>query len=170
MKDTDSQSRTAFPIALERTLDTLEEGRMFSIRKLAEATDVSPTTMKKVLKTLIFIQLRLRNKRIYLTKTSGTSIVQLEPLGLSNLPNELQKHIIRMMYYPAPDEDQKLLVSLLQKKAMKKEKAIVLESSEELTKLVKQGQILESPKGYYLSDEGIIVAKGALKLYPELEV
>jgi hypothetical protein len=62
---------------------------------------------------------------------------------------------------------------LHREKAFTPESAVTIDRSALVQKLLKQGQLLEVIKGtvraQYLSDEGKIVAEGALKLYPELK-
>jgi len=63
-----------------------------------------------------------------------------------------------------------ILIHMHLKEATLPEKAISLEKDATVQKLVKQGQILKAEHAltFYLSDEGKIVAEGALKLFPEL--
>ncbi len=95
---------------------------------------------------------------------------KLEPrVGMLSLPEKTQRLIIRTLYYPEPSEEVYLLVHLYLRKAVDPEHAISMPKTKPARKLIKQGQILESKKGMYLSSEGITVAKGALATYPELK-
>ncbi|RLG96500.1 hypothetical protein DRO28_05495, partial [Candidatus Bathyarchaeota archaeon] len=112
----------------------------------------------------------LQDKRLDIIKANKTKIVQLKRrYGLLSLPEDIQKLIVRAVYFPTPSREEELLVHLLLKEAWTPEKAIDLERTEIVEKLLKQGQLLESEGKFYLSDEGKIVAQGALKLYPELQ-
>jgi hypothetical protein len=91
-------------------------------------------------------------------------------LGLLNLPENLQKLIIRTAYYPSPSREEEILVYAYTKDASSPEKAIEINESTLVKKLLKQGQLMKSEdRRIYLSDEGKIVAEGALNLYPELK-
>jgi hypothetical protein len=72
------------------------------------------------------------------------------------------------MYYPNPSEEEIVLIHLLLSEAFSPEKSLSLRKDQTIQKLVDQGQVLEGNKKLYLSDEGKIVAQGALKIYPEL--
>ena len=84
------------------------------------------------------------------------------------LPENLQRLIIRTIYYPNPAEEEIVLIHLLLNDAFSSEKALSLSQSRAVQKLLKQGQVLEIDKKVFLSDEGKIVAQGALSIYPEL--
>ena len=72
-------------------------------------------------------------------------------------------------HFPMPSQEEKILVRLYLEKAFAPKDAIGMEKSTVVRKLLKQGQLLENKQGLiYLSDEGKTVAKGALKVYPEL--
>jgi hypothetical protein len=94
-----------------------------------------------------------------------------EKSGLLDLPETIQNLIIRIVYYPNPSKEETILTHMFLKEAISPEKAISLEKDATVRKLVKQGQVLEIERAlrFYLSDEGKIVAEGALKLYPELK-
>ena len=86
-----------------------------------------------------------------------------------SLPEKTQRLIIRTLYYPEPSEEAYLLVHLYLRKAVDPEHAVRMPTTKPMRKLIKQGQILESRKGIYLSSEGITAAKGSLTIYPELK-
>jgi len=163
--------RTSFPKAVKTVLDTLEKGEAFSITHLARETNLNRRTVEKVLNLLCEVQKSFDDKRLDIMKVNKAKIVQLRrKVGLLNLPEELQKSIVRAIYFPIPSREEELLVYAYLKKAWSPENAIDLERTRIVEKLLKQGQFLESEeKKIYLSAEGRIVAKGALKLYPELE-
>jgi len=77
--------------------------------------------------------------------------------------------IIRTLYYPEPSEEAYMLAHLYLRKAVGPEHATRMPRTKVMQKLIKQGQILESRKGIYLSSEGMKVAKGARTIYPELK-
>ena len=86
-----------------------------------------------------------------------------------SLPEKTQRLIIRTLYYPEPSEEGYLLAHLYLRKAVDPEHAVRMPKMKPMQKLSRQGQILESRKGIYLSQGGITVAKGSLTIYPELK-
>jgi len=162
--------RTSFPEAVKAVLSTLEKGEAFSVTHLSRETGLNRRTVEKVLSLLCEVQKSLQDKRLDIIKANKTKIVQLKRrYGLLSLPEDIQKLIVRAVYFPTPSREEELLVHLLLKEAWTPEKAIDLERTEIVEKLLKQGQLLEAEGKFYLSDEGKIVAQGALKLYPELQ-
>ena len=92
-----------------------------------------------------------------------------EKTGLLELPENVQRLIIRTVYYPNPSKDEIVLIHMLLNNALSPQKSLSLERDQTVQKLVEQGQIVEENGRLYLSDEGKIVAQGALRLYPELK-
>jgi predicted transcriptional regulator len=167
--------RTSCPEAVIVVLDTLLRAQKpYTISHLSKETGLNRRTVKKTLDLLAETQKRLQDKTLDVTKLGQTTMIQLtERGGLLNLPEELQNLIIRTAYYPAPSRDEEILVFLYREKAFSPESAFILDSSALVKKLVEQGQLIgttkEGKRAYYLSDEGKIVSRGTLKLYPELE-
>jgi len=167
--------RTSCPQAVSIVLDTLTRAQApCSISHLSRETGLNPRTVKKTLGILLKTQESLKEKRLDITKIGQTTIIQLNKRGgLLNLPEDLQNLIIRTAYYPTPSREEEILVYSYREKAFSAENAIKLDQSSVVKKLVEQGQLIETTKEdkrtYYLSDEGKIVSRGALKLYPELE-
>lgn len=166
----EGKERVSFPEAMIRILDALEKGDDFSITSLSEKAKVNRRTVEKAIPVLEHLQKLCSEKRIEVSRVNRMKIVRLtERTGLLGLPEDLQKLIIRTAYYPTPSREEEILVHAYLKDAKTPEKAIPLEKTEIVKKLLKQGQLLEAEKGIYLSDEGEIVALGTLKLYPELK-
>jgi predicted transcriptional regulator len=166
--------RTSCPEAVKITLSALKSGETYSISQLSRETGLNRRTVKKTLDILAETQKHFLGKTLDITKLGQTLIIQLSDKGgLLNLPEELQNLIIRTAYYPTPSREEEIIVYLYREKAFSPENAITLNQSALVKKLVKQGQLLETTKenkrAHYLSDEGQIIAKGAVKLYPELE-
>lgn len=102
----------------------------------------------------------------------GRKFIQLERrFGLLSYPDELQKFIIKAKYFPMLSEETYIMLNLYLRDAISREKAIPLKGRENgIKKLIEQEKInRKDVKNYYLSDEGIIIAKGALRIYPDLE-
>jgi hypothetical protein len=70
-----------------------------------------------------------------------------------------------------PSEETYIMLNLYLRDATSREKAVPLKGREnEIKKLIEQEKInRKDAKKYYLSDEGITIAKGALRIYPDLE-
>ena len=161
--------RISFPEAMMRILDTLGKGDSFSITSLAEEAQINRRTVEKAIPVLEHFQKCCSDKRIEIGRVNRMRTIRLtERAGLLGLPESIQKLIIRTAYYPTPSREEEILVHAYLQEATTPEKAITLEKTEMVKKLLKQGQLLEAEKGIYLSDEGQIVVQGALKLYPEL--
>lgn len=167
--------RTSCPDAVRIVLDTLTRAQLpYSISHLSRETGLNRRTVMKTLGILLEAQKSLKEKTLDVSKLGKTTVIQLnERGGLLKLPEDLQNLIIRTAYYPTPSRDEEILVYLSREKAVSAESAIELDQSALVKKLVEQGQLVEVTKDdnrtYYLSDEGQIVSRGALKIYPELE-
>ena len=163
------RERISFPEAIIRILDTLGKGGSFSITSLAEEAKINRRTVEKAIPVLEHFQKCCSDKRIEIGRVNRMRTVRLtEKTGFLELPESLQKLIIRTAYYPTPSREEEILIYVYSQNATTPEKAITLEKTEMVKKLLKQGQLLEAEKGICLSDEGQIVVQGALKLYPEL--
>jgi len=68
-----------------------------------------------------------------------------------------------------PTPETQLLINLYLKDATSESKGIKVGDDPIVTRLVKQGQLLKTGGKMYLSDEGITVAKGAVKIFPFLD-
>lgn len=163
------QERTSFPDAMTRVLNALEKGDSFTISNLSREAKLNRKTVEKVVDVLEDVQKHCSEKRIEILQINNMKIIRLtERTGLLGLPESLQRLIIKTAYYPTPSREEEILVHVYLKDAKTPEKAMPLEKTEIVKKLLKQGQLLETEKGIYLSEEGEIVTRGALKLYPEL--
>ena len=91
---------------------------------------------------------------------------------LLSLSEDIQKLIIRAKHFPMPSLEGYALAYMFLRKAISPKSAITMENEKQETieKLVRQGQIKKTRKGLlFLSDEGTIVAKGILKIHPQLK-
>ncbi|MHA1917839.1 MAG: hypothetical protein ACTSUV_05955 [Candidatus Ranarchaeia archaeon] len=72
---------------------------------------------------------------------------------------------------PAPSVDISCLVSLLLEGATSKETARKLCELPHVLKLKKDGNIAKNERNFsYLTEKGVLVAKGALKTFPQLRI
>ncbi len=101
-------------------------------------------------------------------------LVQTEKkkIKMMELPDDIQKLIIRTKYFPQPSREDEIQVYLYSRKAFDSKSAAFLENTPIVRKLMKQER-LEKVRGeesrFYLTDIGKMVALGALDIYPELE-
>lgn len=150
--------------ALKRT------GKPVTISELVRMTELNRKTVEKCAEFLQFVQKELERNKVVLNEMNNLKLMKLEPrVGMLSLPEKTQRLIIRTLYYPAPSEEAYLLAHLYLRKAVDPEHAVRMPKTKPMQKLIRQGQILESRKGIYLSQEGITVAKGSLTIYPELK-
>jgi hypothetical protein len=163
--------RKSFPEALRALMQTLEKGSSFSVSELSRETDLNRRTVEKALRLLEEIQTYLLENKLEMVEIGHTKVIHFsKKSGLLNLPEELQKLIIRTAYYPNPSRQEEILVYLYRQGGISPQKALEMEKSALVKKLIRQGQLHEtSERKVYLTDEGKIVAEGALKLYPELK-
>jgi hypothetical protein len=97
--------------------------------------------------------------------------------SLLSYPEDIQRLILKAEHFPLPSQEAYLLLHLYLNNTTSLKNAIQLldvgrqkEKREILKKLVKQGHIKEKEESYlYLTDEGITIAKGTLRIFPELE-
>lgn len=81
---------------------------------------------------------------------------------------EERRRYLREKYFPEPEEEDFLYAEMLKAKATSPETAIRLKETPLLKQQLDHGQIAKAGGRYYLTDEGVKVAEGTLKLYPEL--
>lgn len=162
-------SRTDLTSATKRIMDTIEDGESYTLNSLCKETKLNFRTVRKTLDLIEIFQERLESKKINITRSNHLIHVQAKAkTGMTSMPMNMQKMLIRTSYYPEPDRDDEMLVYLLQKGATKKTSAIQMDSSMILEELVAAEHVIKKGKKYYLSDMGTATAKGAISLYPEL--
>ncbi len=162
--------RTSFPEAIRKILDTLSRSEEnFTITSLSSSTGLNRRTVEKVLDIVLETQGVLEYKKLSVEKLNKVKMLRMEEKsGLLSLPDNIQKLIIRSAYFPTPSREEEIIVHLYLERAISRKKAIHLEKSNLVGKLIEQGQLAEEQGKIYLTEEGITVAKGALDLYPEL--
>lgn len=166
-----NMERKSLSNAMKIVLDTLENGKSLSISQLSKQAHLNRRTVEKTLEILEIAQNHFSEKKLEITPLKHAKIIQLsKKTGLLSLPENLQKLIIKTVYYPVPSREEEILVYSYSREAFNPEKAITIQKSQLVKKLIKQGQLMENEKGkIYLSDEGKTVAEGSLNLYPELK-
>jgi len=165
------KTRTPLTEACGIILKALKEtAKPVTVSEMVRRTDLNRKTVEKCTEFLQFIQKELERNKIVLNELNHLKLMKLEPrVGMLSLPEKTQRLIIRALYYSEPSEEVYLLAHLYLKKAVDPEHAVRMPETKPVRKLSRQGQILESKKGIYLSQEGITVAKGSLTIYPELK-
>jgi len=163
--------RTSFPEAIRKILDTLSKSEEnFTITSLSLSTGLNRRTVEKVLDVVLETQGVLEYKKLSVEKLNNIKMLRMEEKsGLLSLPDNIQKLIIRSAYFPTPSREEEIIVHLYLERAISREKAIRLEKSNLVGKLIEQGQLAEEQGKIYLTEEAITVAKGTLDLYPELK-
>lgn len=162
-------TRTDFASATLQIMKAIQNGDEYTLNKLSDKTELNFRTVQKVLKLLEECQKQLESKKINITHLENSTRIQMKSKnGITSMPMNIQKMLIRTSYYPTPDRNEELLVYLLQHDATEYASAIHMDHSKILDELVMAEHIIKKGKKYYLSDMGTITAKGAISLYPEL--
>ncbi len=165
-----SNGRTPFPEATRIILKTLAtKDRPFTISSLETETGINRKTIEKAIELIAEWQRLTKGFHLEVEKLNRIKMIRLRKKGLLSLPEDAQRRILRTEYFPKPSEEDMILIHLYQKDATTEKRSISLETTPILRKLLKQGQIIRKKGKFYLSDEGSIVAKGAMRLYPELK-
>jgi hypothetical protein len=148
-----------------------ERQKLYSMTRLAKESKLHRNTVEKCIELFLNLEkLGLEDYRIKRESVDNKKIIFLERrTGLLSFPEDIQNLIIKLRYYPVPSEEGTILVHLFINNAISPTNALKLGNNEKFNKLIDQGQIKRSRNGIYLSDEGIIVAKGILKIFPDLE-
>lgn len=163
--------RTPFPEAMRKVMEVLNsEEHGFTISSLASKTKLHRRTVEKVVDLLTTVQKCFESSRLEVEKLNRMKVLRLNKrVGLLNLPEHTQRLILKTAYFPEPTEEQRIIAHLFLRGAVTQEKPVSLEKTPTLKKLVKQGQVIEQGGKFYLSEEGIMVARGTIDLYPELQ-
>ncbi len=166
-----AHTRTDFATAVEKTLETLKSGEPFTQNKLAQKTKLNFRTLQKVLIHLGQVQSVLQDNMIDISDLDNVKIVRMkERTGLASFPENMQKMIIKTLYYPTASREEEILIHLLVRKAVSKDSAIHIPEDTILRELLEMEYVTKTKSSsYYLTSDGIMVAKGALQLYPELK-
>ena len=162
-------TRISFPEAVKTILETLKKEKSLSVSALSKETKLNRRTVEKTLKLLLEIQPYFQEIKLSNVESDWRKLFEAkERAGLLGLPENVQRLIIRTIYYPNPSEEEIVLIHLLLNEALSPETALSLSQNRAVKMLLKQGQIAETGGRLYLSDEGRIVAQGAILIYPEL--
>jgi hypothetical protein len=162
--------RTPFPEATKVILETLAaKDCPYTVSSLESKTGINRKTIDKALELLVELQRLSEGHHLEIDKMKRIKVIRFRKEGFLALPEAAQMRILRTEYFPKPSEEDMILIHLYSKGATTEKSSINLKTTPILRKLVKQGQIMRKQGKFYLSDEGCIVARGAMKLYPEVK-
>lgn len=164
------RSRTDFPSAVQEVLKVLSDGRPYTIARLAQEANLNFRTVKKAIELIEKTQATLQSKRVEVSATSDnhTVIRITEKAGFASLPENIQNMVLKSLY-PSITEEDKVLVGLLKRGAVSEKTAVEMESSTALERLLEAEHVLSSGTRFYLSKDAQMIAKSALRFYPELK-
>lgn len=170
MKTMAEKSRTDLSSAVQQVMRVLSDGRPYTIASLAREANLNFRTVKKAVELLGLFQNTMQSKRIDISATSEKhTIIQVrEKSGLASLPENIQSMVIRAIY-PEISEEERVLAHLLNRGAISEKTAIQMPESEALTVLLEAEHVLSSGTRFYLSKDALMIAKGALSTYSELQ-
>ena len=179
-KDEETSSRTPFDEACETIVKTLAEKQtVFSVTSLAKELKLHRNTVEKCIDMLVRLEkIGLEDYRLKLENVDNKKIIMVQRrTGLLSFPEDIQRLIIKARHFPLPSTEGYVLLYMYLKNAITLKNAIkikcikiVSDKEDTINTLIKQGQIKKSKNGLiFLSDEGIIVAKGVLEIFPDLE-
>jgi hypothetical protein len=104
------------------------------------------------------------------TSENLTIVHAKERAGLALYPENIQRLIVKTAYYPTSSREEEILAFLLIHNATGASKGqSIPDGDSKLKSLVEAEHIARTSDGrYYLTADGQMIARGALKLYPEL--
>jgi len=166
-----TRTRTDFSTALTKTLEVLKNGEMYTQNKLAQKTDLNSRTIAKILVLLDHVQSVLKENEIDISALENVKVIRMrERSGLATFPENIQKMIIKTIHYPTVSREEEILTHLFLRNATTEKSAVLIPEDSILKELVEAEHVSKTNDGrFYLTVDGGFIAKGALKLYPELQ-
>ena len=160
--------RTDLTSATIQIMKVLQDGESYTLNKISQKTELNFRTVQKAFILIDACQVQLESKRIIMIHTDNTTFIQMKAKSeMALMPVSAQKKLIRTLYHPNIDKNEKMLVYLLQSDATRSISAITMNSSKLLDELVAAEHVIKKDGKYHLSEMGAITAKGAMSLYPE---
>ena len=164
------KTRTNFSTALEMVLDVLKTGEPYSMSKLAQEANLNFRTVKKILHVLETSQSSFSRRHLDVFNLDNLTVVKMkEKTGMTLFPEHIQNLIIKTSHYPTVSREEEILTHLFLKNAVNPDFAVDLLEDHILKELVEAEHVGKINDKYYLTEDGRYIAKGALKLYPELK-
>ncbi len=165
------KTRTDFPSAVQKILEILKTGESFTQNRLAEKTDLNFRTVQKILLHIQNIQQYLKDNKVDVFESESYKLITMkEKSGLSSFPENIQKMIIKTVYYPTISNEEEILVYLFLNKAVDSQYAIMMNLDSTVQRLIDAEYVMPiHDDKYYLTEDGQTIAIGALELYPEIK-
>jgi len=164
------KTRTDFVTAYHKVLGILKSGEPYTLSKLSQKANLNFRTIKKILYVLESSQSSFSGKYLDVTNLENLTVIKMkEKAGLTLFPEHIQSLIIKTSHYPTVSREEEVLVHLLLKNATNRNSTIDLLEDQTLKDLVEAEHVEKTNGQYFLTEDGKYIAKGALKLYPELE-
>jgi|APSaa5957512535_1039671.scaffolds.fasta_scaffold16147_2 hypothetical protein len=165
-----AKTRTDFSSAVSKTMEVLQDGEYYTQNSLAQKTELNSRTIQKVLILLNNVQSTLREKKIDISVMENAKVIRMsERSGLASFPEKVQSLILKTIYNPTTSREEEILTHLLLTNALNEKSAIIIPKDKILSELIDAEFVVKTTKDkFYLTSDGKITAKGALKLYPEL--
>ena len=164
------RTRTDFVTAYQKVLGILKSGEPYTLNKLSNEASLNFRTVKKILYVLESSQSSFSGKHLDVSNLKNLTVIKMkEKTGLTLFPEHIQSLIIKTSHYPTVSREEEVLVHLLLKNATNRNSAMDLLEDQTLKDLVEAEHVEKTNGQYFLTEDGKYIAKGALKLYPELE-
>ena len=164
------KTRTDFVTAYQKVLGILKSGEPYTLNKLSNEASLNFRTVKKILYVLESSQSSFSGKYLDVSNLKNLTVIKMkEKTGLTLFPEHIQSLIIKTSHYPTVSREEEVLVHLLLKNATNRNSTIDLLEDQTLKDLVEAEHVEKTNGQYFLTEDGKYIAKGALKLYPELE-
>ena len=164
------KKRTDFVTAYQKILGILKSGEPYTLNKLSNEANLNFRTVKKILYVLESSQSSFSEKHLDVSNLKNLTVIKMkEKTGLTLFPEHIQSLIIKTSHYPTVSREEEVLVHLLLKNATNRNSAMDLLEDQTLKDLVEAEHVEKTNGQYFLTEDGKYIAKGALKLYPELE-
>ncbi len=162
--------RTDLVSAYEKVISILKEGRPYTLSGLSAETGLNPRTIKKSIELIKISEDFCRTSQIEISHIKKMHLFQAKPRGgLTRLSDNIQNLLIRNMYFPTVSREEEILVYLHLKSAKTPKKAIDIPEDSILSDLVDAEYVAKTrDKKFYLTEDGQMIAKGSLEIYPEL--
>lgn len=151
---------------LEDITDALSSSEEpLTTREIAQLKGLDWKTTDKYLRALSSLAAQ---GRVTLVKDGANAkLWGLERRGLASRPEEEQLRVVRK-HFPEADAKDRVLVGLFLGGALGDSKAVSLDASGATEELQTTGMIVMKEGHGHLTDLGATIAKGLLKIYPEL--
>lgn len=169
--------RTPWPEAIRAVVETLRVNSPppMTIQEIVRRTGLNRRTVEKTTAVLRTLANQANADFVFFTKGKMTFVElktseQTKGFGMLDLPTDVQNLLIRTKYFPQPSKEEEILVHLFLNNALEPAKALALDGTSIVKKLVRQEHLCETGKSrFHLTQTGKMIAAGALDIYPELK-